>query len=251
MNKLAIRAMIDSSKDWVSKHSSGILTGLGISGMFSAIVMTVPATVKAVRLIDEAEAETPKEKVKVAWKCYIPVAVTSVVSGTCLVCAATVSSRRNAALATAYSLTETAFRDYKEKVVETLGEEADKKAMEAVAEKQVREKPVDNKEIIITGNGEVLCYDSISGRYFESSINEIDKAVNYLNRQMLTDMYVSLNDFYYEIGLDGTSVGDKIGWNIIHGQIDVHYSSHVTDDGRPCVVINHEYAPEYDFQHSL
>lgn len=31
---------------------------------------------------------------------------------------------------------------------------------------------------IITGNGKQLCYDGVSGRYFESSIQEIETAVN-------------------------------------------------------------------------
>ena len=250
MNTLAIRNLCNSVANGISKHSSEILTGLGITGMAGAIVMTVPATAKALQLIDESEAKTTKEKIKAAWKCYIPPAITACVSAACIIGASRNSMKRNAALATAYSLSESAFRDYKEKVVETLGKEADDKVTEAVAEKHIRENPVENKEIVITGNGEVLCYDSISGRYFESTTNDIDRAVNYLNRQMLLDMYVSSNDFYYEIGLDSSSVGDEIGWNIGHGYIEVYYTSHVTEDGRPCIVVNHRYAPEYGFQHS-
>ena len=31
---------------------------------------------------------------------------------------------------------------------------------------------------------------------------------------MMNDMYISLNDFYYEIGLDPIKIGSDIGWNI-------------------------------------
>ena len=119
--------LVKSTQYFISKHSPEILTGLGIAGMLTTTFLAVKETPKALELIEEAqcdkgEALTVVEKAKACWKCYIPAAATATCSIACLVGASSVSSRRNAALATAYKISETAFSEYKSKVVETLGE---------------------------------------------------------------------------------------------------------------------------------
>lgn len=74
------------------------------------------------------------------------------------------------------------------------------------------------------------------------------KAENELNRRMRDEMYISLNDFYYEIGLNRTSIGDELGWNIDNGYIDLSFSSQLADDGTPCLVIEYCVEPRYDFR---
>ena len=78
---------------------------------------------------------------------------------------------------------------------------------------------------IITDKGNTLCFDSLSGRYFKSDIDKIKRAVNNLNRELTYDMYVSLNDFYDELDLDHTKIGDELGWNLDDGLIDVYFGS--------------------------
>lgn len=240
----------------LTKHSPEILTGLGIAGMVSTTVLAVKATPKAVKLIEKekkaakVEKLTPVETVKATWKCYIPAAVTGTASIACLIGASKVSLKRNAALATAYSLSETALREYKDAVVETVGEKKEKVVKETVAKKQIAENPVKPSEIIITGKGETLCYDSLCGRYFKSDRNELDRVVNVLNRRMRTEMYISLNDFYDEIGLERVEVGYYLGWNINKdkiSEIEIDYGAHLTEDGTPCVTIGFANRPEYGY----
>ena len=246
-----------SLKTAIKKHSPEILTGIGIAGMLTTTVMAVRATPKAIMLIeDKKEAEgidnlPALEIVKTTWKCYIPATITGTLSITCLICANTVNIRRNAALATAYTLSETALKDYQEKVVETIGEKKEKAVRDAIAKDKVDKTPVSSKEVIITGKGNTLCLDYISGRYFESDIETIKKAVNELNRRMLDEMYISLNDFYYEIGLPANGCGEDLGWNIDNGYIDPDFSSQLAEDGRPCLVISYLVAPRYDFRKLL
>ena len=71
--------------------------------------------------------------------------------------------------------------------------------------------------------------------------------MNKLNRDMLDEMFISLNDFYYEIGLSNTKLGDDLGWNVSEGLIDLKFSSQLTDDGTPCVVMDYSIAPKYDY----
>ena len=254
MGKTNLATIVASTRQFVSKRSPEILTGIGIAGMISTAVLAVKATPKAMELIEEKKREewldklSPIEMVKVSWKPYIPAIVTCVTSTACLIGASSVSAKRNAALATAYKLSETALTEYREKVIETIGEKKERTVRDKVAEERVKKNPVSKNEVIITGNGKTLCFDPISGRYFMCSIETIKRAENTLNKQMLHDIsgYVSLNEFYDEIGLDHTSVGDDLGWNTDQ-IIDIDFSSQLNDNGEPSVVLDYLVAPKYDF----
>ena len=246
-----------SLKTAIKKHSPEILTGIGITGMITTTVMAVRATPKALILIEERKEEIGAEKleamdmVKTTWACYIPAAITGTLSVACLIGASSVNARRNAALATAYTLSESALKDYQGKVIEMFGEKKNEAVKDAVAKDKVEKNPVVTREVIITEKGDTLCYDAISGRYFKSDIEKIKKAECELNRQMLDDMYVSLNDFYYEIGLDSVKLGDELGWNVDSGYIDLSFSSQLASDGTPCLVIDYSVAPRYDYRNLL
>jgi len=247
----------------ISKHSPEILTGIGIAGMVTTTIMAVKATPKALELISEERLEradndesfiyesTPipkKDIVKLTWRCYIPTAITGGLSIACLIGASSINVRRNATLATAYTLSKTALKEYQGKVVEVIGEKKEQAVKDAVAKDKIDKNPVTNREIIITEKGNTLCYDVISGRYFKSDIDKLKKIENELNRQMRDEMYISLNDFYYEVGLNSSSVGDELGWNIDNGYIDLYFSSQLADDGTPCLVIDYQVAPKYDYR---
>lgn len=246
-----------SLKTAIKKHSPEILTGIGIAGMITTTVMAVRATPKALILIEERKEEIGAEKleamdmVKTTWACYTPAAITGTLSVACLIGASSVNARRNAALATAYTLSESALKDYQGKVIEMFGEKKNEAVKDAVAKDKVEKNPVVTREVIITEKGNTLCYDAISGRYFKSDIEKIKKAECELNRQMLDDMYVSLNDFYYEIGLDSVKLGDELGWNVDSGYIDLSFSSQLASDGTPCLVIDYSVAPRYDYRNLL
>ena len=255
MNKSGLKRTIKSVERVLTKYSPGILTGIGIAGMIGATFMAVKATPKALYLIEtkkeesEVEELTPVETIKTCWKCYIPATLTTVLSAVCLIGASTVSAKRNAALATAYSISEAALREYQEKVVEVVGEKKEKAVRDAVAKNQIERDPVTKSEVvIIDSNSNTLCYEPLSGRYFKSTIDKIKKAEIKLDRQMIQEMYVSLNDFYWEIGLDETDLGDKMGWNLSKGYMDLSFSSQLADDGTPCAVIVYGIPPVYDYQ---
>lgn len=246
-----------SLKTAIKKHSPEILTGIGIAGMITTTVMAVRATPKALILIEERKEEIGAEKleamdmIKTAWACYIPAAITGTLSVACLIGASSVNARRNAALATAYTLSESALKDYQGKVIEMFGDKKNEAVKDAVAKDKVEKNPVITREVIITEKGNTLCYDAISGRYFKSDIEKIKKAECELNRQILDDMYVSLNDFYYEIGLDSVKLGDELGWNVDSGYIDLSFSSQLASDGTPCLAIDYSVAPRYDYRNLL
>jgi hypothetical protein len=234
------------------------LTGIGIAGMITSTVLAVKATPKALKCIEEKKEElglveednlTVKETVQAAWKPYIPATVTTVASVACLIGSTSISTRRNAALTAAYQLSTTALKEYREKVVETIGEKKEKTIHDKIAEEKVKEKPAAQHDVIFTGNGKTRCYDILSGRTFESDRNKIDRAINELNYRMTggMEMYVSLNEFYDRIGIPGIPVGDDIGWRVDKGLIEIHYSSFLLDDDEPVMTIEFLIPPEHGF----
>ena len=253
MSKPTPTSFLKRMEATLTKHSPEILTGIGIAGMISTTVLAVKATPKALMLLEDARYEKgsalkPAEKVKAAWKPYIPAVVTGTVSAACLIGANSVHSRRTAALAAAYQLSETALSEYREKVVETLGEKKEKAVREKISKDRVDKQPVSSSEVYITNKGDTLFLDPLSQRYFKSDIELIRRAENTLNKQMLQDIsgYVSLNDFYGEIDLSYTDVGYDIGWNT-DKLIDLDFHPVMTDDGRPCLAIDYIVPPQYKF----
>ena len=253
MKKLNLTEVGKNLKSAISKHSPEILMGFGIAGMFTTTVMAVKATPKAMKLIEEKKKETKKTKlktvelIKTTWKCYIPAAVVATVSTSCLIGSSKESLRRNAVLATAYKIAEQTHKEYKEKVIETLGEKKEEIIRDKIAKDKLNSNPVDNNTVFITSSGNTLCLDGLSGRYFMSDVDKIKKVENELNRRMRNDNYISLNEFYDEIGLEHTDLGYDLGWNIDRGYIDIHLSAQLTSDNKPCVVIGFDIAPKYDY----
>lgn len=244
----------------LSKHSPEILMGMGIAGMITTTVLAVKATPKAVLLLEErkndleVEKLTPVETVKTTWKCYAPAIISGAASIACLVGSNSVNARRNAALATAYKLSEAAFTEYRDSVVDVVGEKKEKAIRDKVSEKQIKENPVTKTEIIMTGKNKTLFFDPLSHRYFYSTIETIKRAENQLNKEIITDPFDAgrtVNDFYEEIGIPTTATGDNLGWNLRIGLIDIYTSAQKIEEGEehegePCLVINFYNPPRYE-----
>lgn len=234
------------------KHSPEILTGIGIAGMITTTVLAVKATPKALILINEAEEAkdeplTKMEVIKTAWKPYIPATVTCIISAGCLIGAQSVNGRRIAAISTAYKLSETALTEFKDKAVEVVGEKKAKDIKNKIAKDKIEKNPVTKNSVIITDKGETLCYEAISGRYFKSDMDKIKNAEINVNHKLLNEDYISLNDFYNELGLDSIDVGDKLGWRVYDGKLELEFSSQIADNGTPCIVVGYAREPVYDF----
>lgn len=259
MNKVNFSKITRSIQETLTKHSPEILTGIGITGMLTAGVLAVKETPKALRLIEAKKREqevdklTVGETVKTAWKCYISPVVLAGVSTACLIGSSRVSSRRNAALATAYKISETALTEYREKVVETIGEKKEHAIREAIAKDKVDSKPTTDNKVFIVGSGDTLFLDTTCDRYFTADLESIRRAVNNLNERMINgfEPYVSLNDFYSEIGLAYTLVGDEVGWNVSKwGSIKLDTHPQIEEkSGKPCLVLDFSQNPprrDYD-----
>lgn len=242
---------IKGFKKAVVDNSPLILTYVSVAGLISTTVMAVKATPKALQDLQWAQHDqetdlTFKQTVLVSWKHYIPAAAIGVLTMASIIGAQRINSRRNAALVTVYSITETAFKEYQSKVKEQIGTSKEEKVRTEVAKDYISKAPMVNAEVHITGLGEQLCYDSFTGRYFKSDLETIRKAQNDINARVINDMYASHNDFYKIIGLPPTAFGEEVGWNV-DNMMDLEYTSHLADDGRPCIAIEYHATPVRGF----
>lgn len=245
---------------YVINNSPSILTAIAVTGVVSTAYLAGKASFKAAEILHEEESSQGynlpggklelKEQFVLVWKLYIPAASTAAFTIAAIVCANRISARRAAALAAAYSISERAFDEYRAKVTEKLGEKKERAVRDELAQERLDRDPVTGREVIITGNGEVLCYDAYTGRYFTSTVERIRKAENNINHRILHEHHASLTDLYEEIGLAATKVSEEVGWNLDH-LLEVDISAGMTDDSRPCLVLRFEVHPSRNYFRSL
>lgn len=232
-------------------NSPAILTGLGVTGTLTAVFLTGKATFKAAHILQVAEGlrgeDQPeldfKQKFELTWKCYVPAAGSAVLAIACMVAANHVGVRRAAALASAYNIAQRGFDEYKDKVVEKLGEKKEQSIRDEIAQDRVTNNPPSQSKMVITGSGTVLCLDLWSMRYFESDMETLKKAENDTNYQMIHHDYASLTDYWNNVGLPKTAESDEVGWCSSDGKLECEYSTTMSDDGKPCITVNFRTVP--------
>lgn len=229
----------------ISDNSPLILTVVGVTGTVATAILTGKATYDSVveEFMDGYETldwktdlyneYTAKKRIKRHWKRYVPAVATGVLTVAAVVGANRIGTRRAAGLAAAFSLSERAAVEYREKVVEKFGQNKEREVRDEIAQDRVNRNPEGSREIVIVGT-DVLCHDAFSGRYFQSSMETLRKAQNDLNAQVLNNMYASLSDFYDLIGLTRTDYSDEIGWNV-NNTLELKFSTVMSEDGRPCL----------------
>lgn len=160
---------------FLKRHSSTILTTIGAIGVVATAVIAVKDTPKALRILDEAEQEkgeelTVKEKIVTAGPVYIPAIAVGISTIACIFGANTLNKRNQAALMSAYALLDQSYKDYKRKVSDIYGEDADKKIIEEVAKEELE--PRDNMDDTDESNV-VTIFDGTTMRSFESVLDRI------------------------------------------------------------------------------
>jgi hypothetical protein len=245
-------------------NAPAILTGLGVTGLITTAVLTGQATFKAAevlqnereRLAEERSVVTftseevesildARAKIELCWKYYVPAVGTAAFAITCIIAANRIQTRRAAALASAYSISQELFKEYKGKVLEKLGDKEEKEITAAVAQNRADKAEFKQAEVVVINN-QALCFDTYTGRYFTSDIETIRGAVNDINYQINNNYFASLSDFYFMIGLDAVKESDDLGWNADR-QLEVSYTPILGPSKQPCLAITFEVYPIRDY----
>lgn len=242
-----LKAIIKPVSDWATKNAPSIMTGVSVAAGAGAVGTSIYETVKTVREFDalKTDEDNTKKKILIVAKRYWKPVVLVTVSAGCAIAANHVNLARNAALIAAYTLSDGKMKEYKEAVLKTVGEKKEEEIRDEVARNKIAN--TSQNSVIYAAGGEYLCYDSISGRYFRSSIEKVRAAVNEFNRRLTFEGSLSLNEFYDILGLDAISMGDDLGWDLNHGNremLEMDYSSQLYKD-EPCLVLEYNVQPQW------
>lgn len=240
----------------LSDHSPALLSGVAAAGVLMTAYLASRATFQAAELINEHNQKDdiqdlwmdPKEKIRRYWKLYIPAAGTAVVTVSAIIGSQRIGARRAAGLATALTISERAFENYREKIIDKLGPQKEQKARDEIAQEETNRISAGTRELIVTEGAEVLCCEGYSGRLFKSTIETIKQAQNNFNYRVLNDGYASLTEFYHFIGLSKTSHSDEVGWNS-DKLLELEFTTTMIDD-KPCVYFTFHLSPRRHYDRS-
>lgn len=220
-------------------NSPAILTAIGVTGTVSTAYLAGKASFRAAESIQNLPpSSTKKEKVKFVWSLYIPSGISGALTIACIIGATKIGYKRTAALTAAYSLSERAFNEYKDKVIETYGKNKEQKVRDDIAQDRVRES-APGREVILSGSGDVLCCELYTGRYFKSDMETLRKSQNDINAKLVREGEATLSDFYYLIKVPYTSFSSNMGWNV-DKLMELEFSTVLTEDGRPCLAFDYK-----------
>lgn len=248
------KTILSQSQKFISKRSPELLIAFGIAGMASAIYFAIKETPKAMQVIEEKEDEkgeplTTLEKAKAVAPVYAPTIASAAIGATLIICSNRISNKRNAALAAVASITDTTLKNYREAVAKKLGAEEEKEIQKEAQVMQARSANEVPKSKILNspcGSETTWCYDPLIDRYFYSSRNAIERAVNEFNRQMRYENRLSCNEWYDMLGLNHASLAENVGWDIdMNGYLDISWSSKLDENGSPTLVLVYSNPPKH------
>jgi hypothetical protein len=240
---------------FLDDNAPAVLSGIAILGSASIGYLTWRSTNQAVeRLTEEYKTRsmmTPgdkpvlqlsqTEKLKVTWSCYIPPFVATAATIGAIVCSHHISAKRAAALAAAYSMSERAYSEYRDKVVEKFKPTQEQKVRDEIAQDRVTNNPPDGQVMMLAGS-EVLCYDKPNDRYFKSTMEDIRAAQNDINKEVNRAGCATLEAFYSYIGIPATVFSHELGFTD-EVPLDVKFSTTFSTEKTPCMVVDYNCVP--------
>ena len=242
------------TKSFVNRNASTILTCVGGAGVVATSVLAVKATPKAMALLENAKNEkgeelTKLEVVQVAGPAYIPSIITGVATLACIFGANALNKRQQAAITSAYALLDNSFKEYKKKTAELYGEDANANIRAEIAKDKYDENEF--REL-----SKQLFYDDFSGRYFESTMEDVIKAQYAINRLISLHGGAYLNEWYEELDIEPTDYGNYLGWSsglLMDCQwsewLEFYHEKTLIDDDLECIIITMSLEPMADFEY--
>ena len=149
---------------------STLLTVVSAFGVIGTSIMVAKETPKAIRLLkkeEEAKGDklTKLEVIKTVGPVYIPAIITGATTIACIFGANILNKRQQASLMSAYALLDKSYKDYRNKVNDVYGEEADERINTAIID--------DIKDEAEITDDVVTFFDFNNLRYFEAPMSEV------------------------------------------------------------------------------
>lgn len=257
----------------IQKQSPHILFGAGVVGFVGTTVLASRATLKLDEVLTEIEEKSAqadrvldmnrKDYGKMEYqrdrtiiisqgamkivRLYAPTIVCGALTLAAFTGSHTILTRRNAALTAAYAAVDRAFKEYRGRVVDEMGEEADLRFRHPHREVELETEGKDgstSSEIVNvpdTAAG-LSQYAIFFGRDTSpewepaSNYNEVflNSKQSYFNHRLRTRGHVFLNEVYEALGFPHTKAGSVVGW--VRGNGDDFVDFGLNDNNREGVI---------------
>ena len=252
--------MSEKFRQWWHDHGSAILTGISITSLVATPILSATATPKAVAAVQEAEAKRYEEylktadpeggqeyvplnwwgKFKAGWKHYIPAALSGGIGIASAIGAHSMDQTVINNVSTAYNVLSASSQLFEKKVAENVSADKLSKIRSAVAEEEIKALPPPQKLYLEDGDDKIAWFkDEFSKRYFRSNTVKLGEVKNNINSTMLNEGFISLNEWYIQLGMDPIEIGWDVGWHAtIPGELmDFHIEYSALEDGTPCGLV--------------
>jgi hypothetical protein len=272
------------------KHSPTLLFAGGVVGVIATTIMASRATIRAQDVIDEhtenmakiaiatemvvstdfpttdySEEDRKKDIVIVysrttfkLFKLYGPTIMVGALSIAALTQSHHILNRRNAGLTAAYTVLDKAFTEYRRRVINEYGEDADYRFRHGDQEQRIarasQESPEEKAVVrnVSDPSGYARFFDEGARSWSpqpEINLYFLQCQQNYANDLLRARGHLFLNEVYDLIGIDRSSAGSVVGW-IISKKGDNYIDFGIFDKDRPrarAFVNGHEPAILLDF----
>ena len=245
--------LLNISKLFIKRNGSTILTCMGGVGVIATAILAVKATPKAMLLLEHTKKEkgedlTKFEVIRTAIPVYIPAILVGISTIACIFGANILNKYQQGSLMSAYALLDSSYKEYKSKVVDLYGEDADLHVREEIAKDEY------TSDEIASNSDKLLFYDEFSGRYFRSTTVNVLKAEYEINKKISMGS-VCLNEFYELVGLPSTDYGYRLGWSAAGMDemyckewLDFNHEKFMLDDGLEGYIITYNQEPIVGFE---
>lgn len=241
----------------IKKHSPEILLAAGTVGVVVSGVMACKATLKVNEILDESKqqidtihsvaadpnmaekytAEDSKKDLAIVYtqtavkmiKLYGPSVGLGVVSLGCMIGSNRILSKRNVALAAAYTAVDKSFKEYRGRVIDRFGKQLDKELRYNIKAKEIEEVSKDEnghevvkKEVVDVSEDDPNNYSPYSIVFDDG--NEgwdpdpertkffLIQQQNWANERLKAKGHLFLNEVYDMLGARRTKAGAQVGW---------------------------------------
>lgn len=250
MNVQKLNPIIKKGLNFLTSNRSEMLAGGSLIGLAATIyfsgksALAIDRALEGVQITREnwRDPEIAKKVIKAA----APAALSAGFTAACIVGSQVIAHKQYGALMAAYVLGQDKLKAFERRAVEIAGPEKTDQIKAEIAQQRVLMAPVTSGSgcVIDTGNGNTLCLDALSGRYFKSDVEHLRRAQNDVNEQINGDWSATLNEFYRYLGLQDIKLGDDLGWNT-ENPLRLRFDSALTSSGEPVLVLDYEAYPEY------
>ena len=244
--KLDLIGIMNKATLYMKQHGPEIMVFCGAAGMVTAGVMACCETthlpevkqktkkrLNSVRTMEETDPARGRMMTKAYLengleyvKLYAPSCIVGTLSITSILAGNHILKQRNIALAAAYATIDTSYKQYRNRVAERYGEEAEREIRNAATVKTIKKTVTDEdgntheeeKTVVVSQAADEFA------RYFEHGKTKawepnhdyklffLKLQQRIINDQLRANGYVFLNDVYQMLGYDKTKAGQIVGW---------------------------------------